>query len=173
MYFIKILFEYSVLTYVLSPPFLSKRTQKLYIYNCSEGILLEILLIKYFSEDLNKASMEYFAYEDLLDSNMTYTEKFRDENIDEKDGLEDVQNERIDVDAKDEKSVDEKSAVRNVQKDFVRKEINQVKFEDEYDIIDAHKKKYMALIEEVLMPVTLLINNLLKNERRKYSGKGQ
>ena len=117
--------------------------------------------------------MEYFAYEDLLDSNMTYTEKFRDENIDEKDGLEDVQNERIDVDAKDEKSVDEKSAVRNVQKDFVRKEINQVKFEDEYDIIDAHKKKYMALIEEVLMPVTLLINNLLKNERRKYSGKGQ
>ena len=35
--------------------------------------------------------MEYFAYEDLLDSNMTYTEKFRDENIDKKDGLEDVQ----------------------------------------------------------------------------------
>jgi len=93
MYFIKILFEYSALTYVLSPPFLSKRTQKLYIYiyNCSEGILLEILLIKYFSEYLNNAIMEYFAYEDLLDSNMTYTEKFRDENIDKKDGLEDVQ----------------------------------------------------------------------------------
>ena len=31
----------------------------------------------------------------------------------------------------------------------------------------------MALLEEVLMPVTLLINNLLKNERRKYSGKEQ
>ena len=53
--------------------------------------MLEILLIKYFSEDLNNAIMEYFAYEDLLDSNMTYTEKFRDENIDKKDGLEDVQ----------------------------------------------------------------------------------
>ena len=73
------------------PFYLKEHRNYIYIYNCSEGILLEILLIKYFSEDLNNAIMEYFAYEDLLDSNMTYTEKFRDENIDKKDGLEDVQ----------------------------------------------------------------------------------